>query len=89
MSQTIKDSESILKKITNLIVELGVDENKVLLESDLINDLNIDSLGKIELTMMLEEEFKSDSLKISEESSDKIKTVNDLVNYVVSAKSEK
>lgn len=76
-------SETILKKVTDIIsMQMGIEKEIVFLHSDLINDLSFDSLGKMELTMTLEDEFKQYNLKISEESADNIKTVGDLVNYI-------
>ncbi|MFN8672312.1 MAG: phosphopantetheine-binding protein [Candidatus Sericytochromatia bacterium] len=74
--------ESILEEVTDVLSELGVSKESVSLKADLINDLNVDSLGKIELTMMLEDRFKTHSLKITEESADKIRSIEDLVFYI-------
>ena len=46
------------EKVKELIVEtLSVDEDKIKLESNLAEDLKIDSLDAVELVMTLEEEF--------------------------------
>ena len=45
-------------KIKEIIMEkLGVEENKITLEANFINDLGADSLDQVELIMQLEEEF--------------------------------
>lgn len=83
MNHSQISSETILKKVTDIIsVQMGIEKEEVFLHSDLINDLSFDSLGKMELTMTLEDEFKKYGLKISEESADKIRSVGDLVKYI-------
>lgn len=52
-------------------------------ESDLVNDLNFDSLETIELTMFLEEEF---DITIPDEVTEKWKTVKDIVDYICTQK---
>lgn len=86
MNHSQISSETILKKVIDIISEqVGVEKEAVFLHSDLINDLSFDSLGKMELTMTLEDEFKQYGLKISEESADKIRSVGDLVKYIDTA----
>ncbi|OQB15775.1 MAG: Acyl carrier protein [Firmicutes bacterium ADurb.Bin193] len=68
------------EKIKEIIVEqLGVSEDKVTLESSLMDDLGADSLDLVELVMAMEQEFE---IEISDEDAENIKTVGDIVNFV-------
>lgn len=72
----------VLEKVTNIIVDrLGVTKEQVTLEASFKEDLNADSLDVVELIMELEEEF---SIEISEEDTDKISTVGDVIQYIES-----
>ena len=68
-----------LKKI--IVEQLGVDEVDVKPEASFVDDLNADSLDLVELIMSLEEEF---GMEISDEEAERIKTVGDAVDLVVS-----
>ncbi len=71
---------SIEEKVKNIIVEqLGVDNESVTPEASFIDDLGADSLDIVELVMTMEEEF---DLEIPDEDAEKIKTVNDVINYI-------
>ena len=70
-------AEERLKKI--IAKELSVNEDEVVPEASFIDDLNADSLDLVELIMALEEEFE---VKISDEEADKIKTVQDAIDYI-------
>jgi acyl carrier protein len=66
--------------VIEIIVEqLGVSEEEVTLEASFIDDLGADSLDLVELIMAMEEEF---GIEISDEDAEKIKTVQDVVNYI-------
>jgi acyl carrier protein len=66
-----------LQKI--VIEQLGVDEAEVTPEASFVDDLNADSLDLVELIMSLEEEFGTE---ISDEDAEKIRTVQDAVEYI-------
>ena len=71
---------SVEEKVKNIIVEqLGVDMESVTPEASFIDDLGADSLDIVELVMTMEVEF---DLEIPDEDAEKIKTVNDVVNYI-------
>ncbi len=71
---------STFDKVKEIIVDqLGVDEGDVTSEKSFIDDLGADSLDTVELVMAFEEEF---GIEIPDEEAEKIKTVQDAVNYI-------
>ena len=67
-------------KVRDIVVEqLGSEAVEVTLESTFIDDLGADSLDIVELIMAFEEEF---NVEIPDEAAEKIKTVQDVVNYI-------
>ncbi|MEE9491625.1 MAG: acyl carrier protein [Dehalococcoidia bacterium] len=76
---------TVLERIKKIVVEqLGVEESEVKPEASFVDDLNADSLDLVELVMSLEEEFRNESkrLEIPDEDAEKIKTVQDAVDYL-------
>jgi len=71
-----------MKKI--IVEQLGVDEKDVVSSATFLDDLNADSLDLVELVMAIEEEFSDTKTKIEipDEDVEKIKTVQDAVDYV-------
>ncbi|WP_448821175.1 acyl carrier protein [Cetobacterium sp.] len=70
----------MLDKIREIVVEqLGVDADQVTLEANFVEDLGADSLDTVELIMAFEEEF---DIEIPDTEAEKIKTVQDVVNYI-------
>ena len=67
-------------KVRDIVVEqLGVEADDVTIESTFIDDLGADSLDIVELMMACEAEL---SIEIPDEAAEKIKTVQDVVNYI-------
>lgn len=67
-------------KVKQIISEqLGVQLDEVTGEKHLIDDFGADSLDQIELIMALEKEF---DIEIPEEELEKLKTVQDVVDYI-------
>ncbi len=74
----------ILEKVKEIVSkQLSVSEKQVTAEASFIEDLGADSLDTVELIMSLEEKF---DIEISDEDAEKIKTVQDVVDYIVKAK---
>ena len=74
-----KDVSSKVKKM--VADHLGIDESKILDESNFIDDLGADSLDTVELVMAFEEEFGSE---ISDSDAEKILTVGDAIKFIES-----
>jgi acyl carrier protein len=71
--------ESKLKDL--LVDELGLERDKVTSEARFEEDLEVDSLGVVELLMALEDGF---GVKIADEEAEKIATVSQAVDIVES-----
>lgn len=71
---------SVYERVRKVIADqLGVDEAQVIPEASFQDDLNADSLDLVDLIMSLEEHF---NLEISDEEAEKIRTVQDAVEYI-------
>ncbi len=71
---------STFEKVKNMLVEkLGVAEDKVTLESEIIKDLGADSLDLVEMLLSLEENF---CVTVTDEQTESIKTVKDIVDII-------
>lgn len=70
----------VFEKVSNILAnQFDIDESEITMETDLINDLNADSLDFVDLIMSLEDEF---SAEFPEDEADSFKTVGDVVNYI-------
>ena len=78
----MSDVSERVKKI--VVDQLGVDESEVKPDSSFVDDLNADSLDLVELVMSIEEEFSAEGkqLEIPDEDAEKIKIVQDAVDYL-------
>lgn len=71
---------STYDRLQKIVAEqLGVDESEVTPQASFVDDLNADSLDLVELIMSLEEEF---GMEIPDEDAEKIRTVQEAVDYV-------
>ena len=70
--------------VTNIIVEKFnyVGRNEVELESDLTNDLGLDSLDLAEFTMKVESDFNIDLDKANPNELNNLRTVEDVVDLI-------
>ena len=70
----------VFEKVKEIIVEqLGVEEDKVQLDTHLMKDLEADSLDAVEIIMAIEEEY---GIEIPDEEAEKFQKVSDLVDFV-------
>lgn len=80
MSDQMLGKEELFEKIKAIIVEqLGIEEDKIAMDSKFRDDLEADSLDQVELIMAFEDEFGDE---ISDEEAQQIKTVGQAVEYV-------
>ncbi len=74
------EGRDITAEVKNIIKEqLDVKEEEIKPESQFIDDLGADSLGLVELVLAFEEAFEID---IPDEDTEKIRTVQDAVDYI-------
>ncbi|MCA2959821.1 MAG: acyl carrier protein [Silvanigrellales bacterium] len=74
------DSKTVEAKVIKIVAEkLNVEEKNVSAASRFQEDLGADSLDIVELLMEIEEEF---GVSISDEESEKLKTVGDAVKFI-------
>jgi acyl carrier protein len=72
------------QRVREIVAEqLERDVNEVTNAASLIEDLGADSLDVVELVMKMEEEF---GIEIPDEEAEKIKTVNDVIQYIMTHK---
>ncbi|TWT83552.1 Acyl carrier protein [Planctomycetes bacterium CA13] len=77
---------SVEERVVDIVAEqLGVDKDKITLETSFVNDLGADSLDTVELVMELEEEF---DISIPDEAAEKIQKVGEAVAFIESSKGE-
>jgi acyl carrier protein len=75
------DRAEIESKLTDLLVdELGIDRDSIASDARFEEDLDVDSLGVVELLMALEDNF---GVKIPDEEAEQITTVGEAVDLVV------
>lgn len=78
------DHEQILAQVIATIAEVaGVSPSQIKPDTELITDLNLDSLAMYEIVIDLEESF---DLQISDSDIDQIHTIDDAVNYILTAR---
>ena len=74
------EANEVFEKVKGLFVEdLGIDESKVTMDAKLEEDLEIDSLGIVEVVMAFEDEFE---IEIDDEELAAVKTVAQAVNLL-------
>ncbi len=74
------ETNEVFDKVKGLFVEdLGIDESKVTMEAKLEEDLEIDSLGIVEVVMAFEDEF---DIEIDDEELADVSTVGEAVKIL-------
>jgi acyl carrier protein len=75
------DRAEVEAKMTDLLVdELGIDRDKIAMSASFEEDLEVDSLGVVELLMALEDNF---GVSIPDEEAEQIGTVGQAVDLVM------
>jgi acyl carrier protein len=75
---------SVEQRVREIVAEqLERDVNEVTNTASFIEDLGADSLDIVEMVMKMEEEF---GIEIPDEEAEKIKTVNDVIQYITTHK---
>ena len=70
----------VLERVREIISsQFGIDEDQITEDTDIIDDLDADSLDVMEMMMGLEDEF---SLSISEDTVSSLRTVGDVVRLI-------
>lgn len=71
----------VFEKVAAIIAkELNAEVSSITMDTRLVEDLGADSLDAVEIMFALEEEF---GLEIDDDAAQNIKTVGDLVNYIL------
>lgn len=74
----------ILEKLINIVSEqLDIDAATITADTNLIEDLGVDSLDIVEMFMEVQDEF---DIEIPDEDVDSIKTIGDMADYIAKAK---
>lgn len=74
------EKTEIESKLTSLLVdELGIEREKITPSASFEHDLEVDSLGVVELLMGMEDTF---GVKIPDEEAEKIRTVGEAIEIV-------
>ena len=74
------EREAIAKRLSGVLVsELGLEESKINEDAHFEEDLDVDSLGVVELLMALEDEF---DVTIPDEEAESIMTVGQAIDIV-------
>jgi acyl carrier protein len=77
---------SVEDQVRGIIAEqLGVKADEIKNDASFVDDLGADSLDTVELVMALEEEFETE---IPDEEAEKITTVQQAIDYILSKKSD-
>lgn len=75
------DRAEVETKLVDLLVEeLGIERGKITMDATFEEDLDIDSLGVVELLMALEDSF---GVKIPDEEAEEIATVGQALDVVI------
>jgi len=70
----------VFEKVRQILCDqLDLEEDKVTMDSDIVEDFEADSLDVVDLVMSLEDEF---NIEIPDEEVENIKTVGDVVRYI-------
>lgn len=68
--------------VSILGTQYGYDPNKITMETNIVEDLDLDSVDMVDLIMIVEDEYH---IELSDDVMDNITTIGDLVSYIESA----
>lgn len=72
--------EHITQKVTEIVAKkLNIEPSEVTPESDFFEDLGVDSLDVVEITLDIEKEF---NIEVPESESSAIRTVQNIIDFV-------
>ena len=78
--------QEVFEKVAAIVSEqMGVDKSEIKRETSFVNDLNADSLDTVELVMEFEDEF---DMSIPDEEAEKIQTVGNAVEFIMTVASK-
>ena len=70
----------VFERIRQILAEqLDMEEDKITMESDIVEDLEADSLDVVDLVMTMEDEF---GVEVPDDKIESFRTVGDIVRYV-------
>lgn len=70
----------VFDQIKEMLAEqLDLDESKITMDSDIVEDLEADSLDVVDMVMSMEDEF---GVEVPDEVIESFKTVGDVVRYI-------
>ena len=72
--------EQIFEKIRAILAEqLDIDEDRITMDSNIMEDFDADSLDLVDMVMSLEDEF---GIEVPDEDVEKFHTVGDVVRFI-------
>ena len=70
----------VFERIRQILMDqLDLDEGKITMESDIVDDLEADSLDVVDLVMTIEDEY---GLEVPDDQIENFRTVGDVVKYI-------
>lgn len=70
----------VFERIRQILAEqLDMEEDKITMESDIVEDLEADSLDVVDLVMTMEDEF---GVEVPDDQIENFRTVGDIVRYI-------
>ena len=70
----------VFERIRQILVDqLDLDEGKITMEADIVDDLEADSLDVVDLVMTIEDEY---GLEVPDDQIENFRTVGDVVQYI-------
>ena len=72
--------DEIFERIRSMLVEqLEIDEDRITMDSNIMEDFDADSLDLVDMVMSLEDEF---GIEVPDEDVEKFHTVGDVVRFI-------